>query len=50
MALGFIIGFVVGAALTIFFMDLPLSKIPEEDRREIERMVKRAYWQSRKRG
>ena len=44
MTLEFVIGFAVGVAFVIFFMALPLSKISEEERMEIKRMVLRNHF------
>lgn len=35
MALGFIIGFVVGAAVVGYFMAWPLAHLPEDERKDI---------------
>lgn len=35
MALGFIIGFGVGAAAVMFFMAWPLAHLPEDERKDI---------------
>ena len=48
MALGFIIGFVVGAALVLFALCWPLAHLSEDRRNEIIREIQLACWQQRK--
>lgn len=42
MALGFIIGFVVGAATVGYFMAWPLAHLPEDERNDILRKIQTA--------
>lgn len=42
MALGFIIGFVVGAATICYFMAWPLAHLPEDERNNILRKIQTA--------
>lgn len=47
MALGIIIGFVVGAAVTAYIMSCPLAGLSEDDRNEILRILKTAGWRKK---
>lgn len=48
MALGFIIGFVVGAAVIGYFMAAPLMRLSEDERNEIVRKIQAAGWRNKK--
>lgn len=48
MALGFIIGFVVGAAAVAYLMAAPLMRLSEEERNDIVRKIQAAGWRKKK--
>ena len=48
MALGFIIGFVVGAAAVMYFMAAPLMRLSEDERNDIVRKIQAAGWRNKK--
>lgn len=48
MALGFIIGFVVGAAVVAYFMAAPLMRLSEDERNDIVRKIQAAGWRKKK--
>lgn len=47
MALGIIIGFVVGAAVTAYVMAFPLARLSEDERNEILRIIQTAGWRKK---
>ena len=48
MALGFIIGFVVGAVVVMYFMAAPLMRLSEDERNDIVRKIQAAGWRNKK--
>lgn len=48
MALGFIIGFVVGAAAVAYLMAAPLMRLSEDERNDIVRKIQAAGWRNKK--
>lgn len=48
MALGIIIGFVVGAAVVAYFMACPLARLTEDERNDILRKIQTAGWRKYK--
>lgn len=48
MALGFIIGFVVGAAVVAYFMAAPLMRLSEDERNDIVHKIQVAGWRKKK--
>lgn len=47
MALGFIIGFVVGAAVVMYFMAAPLMRLSEDERNDIVHKIQAAGWRKK---
>ena len=47
MALGFIIGFVVGAAVVGYFMAAPFARLSEEERNDIMHKIEVACWRKK---
>jgi hypothetical protein len=48
MALGIIIGFVVGAAVVMYFMAAPLMRLSEDERNDIVRKIQAAGWRKKR--
>lgn len=48
MALGLIIGFVIGAAVVMYFMAAPLMRLSEDERNDIVRKIQAAGWRTKK--
>ena len=47
MALGIIIGFVLGAAVVGYFMAAPLARLTEDERNDIVRKIQAAGWRKK---
>jgi hypothetical protein len=48
MALGILIGFVVGAAVVMYFMAAPLMRLSEDERNDIVRKIQAAGWRNKR--
>ena len=48
MALGFIIGLVVGAVVVMYFMAAPLMRLSEDERNDIVRKIQAAGWRKKR--
>lgn len=48
MALGFIIGFILGAAVVAYFMAAPIMRLSEDERNDIVRKIQAAGWRKKK--